>query len=192
MYLIKVSKVLATCHWLTWYHKIGLGRGASWNVGQLQEWLQLIPQDNQCYMGFQNWPYIFPWCWAVIRGSWWGWSEKAMAPHSSTLAWKIPWTEEPGRLQSTGSQESDTTERLHFLFSLLCTGEGNGTHSSVLAWRIPGTGKPGGLPSMGSHRVGHDWSDLAAAGEGGRTLGHPVQFLKISSWWGTCGWVPWS
>ena len=36
------------------------------------------------------------------------------------------------------------------------------THSSVLAWRIPGTGKPGGLPSMGSHRVGHDWSDLAA------------------------------
>ena len=47
------------------------------------------------------------------------------------------------------------------------------THSSVLAWTIPGTGEPGGLPSMGSHRVGHDWSDLAAAvavtliGEGG-------------------------
>ena len=37
------------------------------------------------------------------------------------------------------------------------------THSSVLAWRIPGTGEPGGLPSMGLHRVGHDWSDLAAA-----------------------------
>ena len=37
------------------------------------------------------------------------------------------------------------------------------THSSVLAWRTPGTGEPGGLPSMGSHRVGHDWSDLAAA-----------------------------
>ena len=37
------------------------------------------------------------------------------------------------------------------------------THSSVLAWRIPGTGEPGGLPSMGSHRVGHDWIDLAAA-----------------------------
>ena len=37
------------------------------------------------------------------------------------------------------------------------------THSSVLAWRIPGTGESGGLPSMGSHRVGHDWSDLAAA-----------------------------
>ena len=37
------------------------------------------------------------------------------------------------------------------------------THSSVLAWRIPGMGEPGGLPSMGSHRVGHDWRDLAAA-----------------------------
>ena len=39
------------------------------------------------------------------------------------------------------------------------------THSSILAWRIPGTEEPGGLPSMGSHRVRHDWSDLAAAAE---------------------------
>ena len=53
-------------------------------------------------------------------------SEKAMAPHSSTFAWKISWTEKPGRLQSMGSLESDTTERLHFHFSLSCTGEGNG------------------------------------------------------------------
>ena len=49
-----------------------------------------------------------------------------MAIHSSTFAWKIPWMEEPGRLQSKGSLESDTTERLHFHFSLTCTGEGNG------------------------------------------------------------------
>ena len=42
--------------------------------------------------------------------------EKEMATHSSTLAWKIPWTEEPGRLQSMGSQKSDTTEQLHFHF----------------------------------------------------------------------------
>jgi len=49
-----------------------------------------------------------------------------MAPHSSTFAWKIPWTEEPGRLQSMGLLESDTTERLHFHFSLSCIGEGNG------------------------------------------------------------------
>ena len=52
--------------------------------------------------------------------------EKAMAPYSSTLAWKIPWTEGPGGLQSMGSLESDTTERLHFHFSLSCIGEGNG------------------------------------------------------------------
>ena len=52
--------------------------------------------------------------------------EKAMAAHSSTLAWKIPCMEEPGRLQSMGSQESDTTERLYFHFSLSCIGEGNG------------------------------------------------------------------
>ena len=53
-------------------------------------------------------------------------TEKAMAPHSSTLAWKIPWTEGPGRLQSVGSLESDTTGQLHFHFSLSCIGEGNG------------------------------------------------------------------
>ena len=49
-----------------------------------------------------------------------------MAPHSSTLAWKIPWMEDPGRLQSMGSLESDMTEQLHFHFSLSCIGEGNG------------------------------------------------------------------
>ena len=49
-----------------------------------------------------------------------------MASHSSTLAWKIPWMEEPGGLQSMGSLESDTTEQLHFHFSLSRTGEGNG------------------------------------------------------------------
>ena len=201
-----------------------------------------------------------------------------MATHSSTLAWRIPWTEEPGRLQFMGSQgvghnwsdfactssislwkPSLTTPSLkdvpiYFFFLLdymhfyhytscfvlleiwvlfiFCTlgwvglhilciefsraivGEGNGnplqysclenpmdgeawwaavhgvvksrtrlsdftftfhfhaleeemaTHSSVLAWRIPGTGEPGGLQSMGSHRVGHDWSDLAATAAG--------------------------
>ena len=49
-----------------------------------------------------------------------------MAPHSSTFAWKIPWMEEPGRLQSMGSLESEMTEQLHFHFSLSCIGEGNG------------------------------------------------------------------
>ena len=49
-----------------------------------------------------------------------------MATHCSTLAWKIPWTEEPGGLQSMGSRELGTMERLHFHFSLSCIGEGNG------------------------------------------------------------------
>ena len=81
--------------------------------------------------------------------------------HSSTLAWKIPWTEEPGRLQSMGS---------------LRVGHDWATSLSLFTfthWRrqwqptpvfLPGEsqGEPGGLPSMGSHRVGHDWRDLAA------------------------------
>ena len=74
-----------------------------------------------------------------------------MAPHSSTH----------GRsslvgCSPRGREESDTTERLSFHFSLSCIGEGNATHSSVLAWRIPGMGEPGGLLSMGSYRVRHD------------------------------------
>ena len=60
------------------------------------------------------------------RSNLWRIVEKAMAPHSSTLVWKIPWMEEPGRLQSMGSLRVETTERLHFHFSLSCMGEGNG------------------------------------------------------------------
>ena len=96
---------------------------------------------------------------------------QATAPHSSALAWKIPWTEEPGRLRSMGSlrvgvhgvaksqtQLSDFTFTFHFH----ALEKKMATLSSNLAWRIPGTEEPSGLPSMGSHRVGHDWSDLAA------------------------------
>ena len=79
-----------------------------------------------------------------------------MAPHFSTLAWKIPWIEEPGRLQSLGSLRVSTTEQLHLHFSFHALEKEMATHSSVLAWRIPGTGKPGGLLSVGSHRVRHD------------------------------------
>ena len=84
-------------------------------------------------------------------------SEKAMAPHSSTFAWKIPWTEEPGRLQSMGVAKSRTRlSDFTFIFHFHALEKEMATRSSVLAWRIPGTGKPGGLLSMGSHRVGHD------------------------------------
>ena len=89
-----------------------------------------------------------------------------MAPQSSTLAWKIPWIEEPGRLQSMGSwrvRHDCATSLSLFTFHFHALEKEMATHSSVLAWRIPGMGEPGGLLSMGLHRVRHDWSDLAAA-----------------------------
>ena len=110
--------------------------------------------------------------------------EKAMAPHSSNLAWKIPWTEEPGGLTGCGevngpplqysclgnpmaggawwaavqgvSKSRTWLSDLTFSFHFPALEKEMATHSSVLAWRIPGTG---------SHRVGHDWSDLAAAAD---------------------------
>ena len=75
-----------------------------------------------------------------------------MAPYSSTLAWKIPWTEEPGGCSPWGREESGTTERLHFH----ALEKEMATHSSDLDWRIPGIGEPGRLPSLGLYRVGHD------------------------------------
>ena len=80
-----------------------------------------------------------------------------MATHSSTLAWKILCTEEPGKLQSMGLRRvghllSDFTFTFHFH----ALEKEMVTHSSVLAWRIPGKGGTGRLQSMGSHRVGHD------------------------------------
>ena len=80
-----------------------------------------------------------------------------MATHSSTLVWTIPWTEEPGRLQSMGSLKSwMRLSDLTFTFHFHALEKEMATHSSVLAWRIQGTLEPGGLPSLGSHRVGHD------------------------------------
>ena len=86
-----------------------------------------------------------------------------MAPHSSTPAWKIPWMEEPGRLQSMGSLRvrHDWATSLSLFTFMHWRKKWQPTR--VLAWRIPGTGQPGGLLSMGSHRVGHNWSDLTAA-----------------------------
>ena len=75
-----------------------------------------------------------------------------MAIHSSILAWKIPWTEEPGVLQYMGSQRvgHDLATKSNHLE------EDMATHFSILAWRIPWTEEPGGLQYMGSQRVGHD------------------------------------
>ena len=87
-----------------------------------------------------------------------------MAPHSSTLAWKNPmdggawWAAVHGVARSR-TQLSDFT----FTFPFHALEKEMATHSSVLAWRIPGTRESDGLPSLGLHRVGHDWSDFAAA-----------------------------
>ena len=109
-----------------------------------------------------------------------------MAPHSSTLAWQIPWTEEPGRLQSMGSQRvrHDCQTRLSyftFTFHFHALEKEMATHFSVLTWRTPGTGEPGGLPSMGSHRVGHDGNDLAALGQAWRKQQNTERKLSIIS-----------
>ena len=77
-----------------------------------------------------------------------------MAPHSSTLAWKIPWTEEPGRLQSMGSRRvRHLLSNFTFTFHFHALEKDMATHSSVLAWRVPGTGEPGGLPSIDTTEV---------------------------------------
>ena len=81
-------------------------------------------------------------------------AEKAMAPHSSTLAWKIPWTEEPGGLQSMGSRLSNFT----FTFDFHALEKEMATHSSVLAWRIPGTGE-----LVGCRLWGRTESDMTEA-----------------------------
>ena len=91
-------------------------------------------------------------------------TEKAMAPHSSTLAWKIPWAEEPGGLQSMGF-----IRVRHYwvtslsLFTFMHWRRKWHPTPLLLPGRIPGMGEPSGLPSMGPHRVGHNWSDLASA-----------------------------
>ena len=86
-----------------------------------------------------------------------------MAPHSSTLAWKIPWAEEPGRLQSMGSRRvrQDWATSLS-LFTFMSWRRKWQPTPVFLPGKSQGWGSLG-LPSMGSHRAGHDWSDLAVA-----------------------------
>ena len=77
-------------------------------------------------------------------------TKKAMAPHSNTLAWKIPWLGDPGRLQSMGLLRVGHDERLHFH----ALEKEMAAQCSCL--ENPRDEEPGGLPSMESHRVGHD------------------------------------
>jgi len=87
---------------------------------------------------------------------------QAMATHSSTLAWRIPWMEGPGRLQSMGSLRV----RHDWATLLSCIGEGNGNPLQCSCLENPRDGGAWWLPSTGSRRVGHDWSNWAAAAAG--------------------------
>ena len=78
-----------------------------------------------------------------------------MAPHSSTLAWKIPWMEEPGRLHGVTKSRTRLSD-FTFTFHFHALEKEIATHSSVLAWGISGMGEPGELPFVWLHRVGHD------------------------------------
>ena len=89
--------------------------------------------------------------------------EKAMATHSSTLAWKIPWTEEPGRLQSMGSLRVGHSEPLHFHFSLSRIGEGNGNPLQCSCPENPKDREAWWAAVYGISQSHNDWSDLAAA-----------------------------
>ena len=79
-----------------------------------------------------------------------------MAPYSSTLAWKIPWMEEPDRLQSMGSLGVGHDGATSLSLFTFMHWRRKWQPIRVLAWRIPGVGEPGGLPSRGSQKVGHD------------------------------------
>ena len=90
-----------------------------------------------------------------------------MATHFSTLAWKIPWTEEPGGLLSMGSHRvghdwsnlaAAAAVALVFIVSSPHNGEGNGTPLQYFAWKIPWTEEPGGLQFVGLLRVRHNWA----------------------------------
>ena len=83
--------------------------------------------------------------------------EKAMAPHSNTLAWKVPWTEEPDGWQSMGSRRV----RHNWVTSLSCIGEGNGNPLQCSGQENPRDGGAWWAAVQGSHRVRHNWSDLA-------------------------------
>ena len=127
--------------------------------------------------------------------------QKAMATHSSTLAWEIPWTEEPGGPRSMGLQRvrHDWATSLHSLRTLSPEKE-MANHFSILAWKVPWTEEPGGLWSMGSQRVGHDWSDWACIyiyiyhhyeQTAGRSMNIKIILVGVSGLrqkWGVCYW----
>ena len=110
-----------------------------------------------------------------------------MAPHLSTLAWKIPWTEEPGRLQSMALRKSRTRlSDFPFTFHFHALEKEMAAHSSVLAWRIPGMGEPGGLPS----RVAQSWTRLKRVSSSTRIGSYSLHSQHVEQFQGPCDFLP--
>ena len=113
---------------------------------------------------------------AYPQPCWEGWSNCARARRLAFKRWWAvlwPGKSHGGALCAAVHGVAKSRTRLSdftFTFHFHALEREMATHFSVLAWRIPGTGEPGGLPSMGLHRVGHDWSDLAAAAAAGKLL----------------------
>ena len=121
-----------------------------------------------------TWRAVYIYWWLPSRWKFWFvpsrvWSREGSGTPLQYSCLEIPWTEEPGRLQSMGSLRvrHDWTTSLSLFTFMHWRRKWQPTPLAPCPWRIPGTGEPGGLPSMGSHRVGHDWSDLAAAAAAG-------------------------
>ena len=156
-----------TSTWLlTWWHEL-------WSL------FKVVPSRFlYCKVMMRLFPYSIFWNW-VSKSSpcskqwvysstppWPPFSEKAMAPPLQCSCLENPVDGGASWAAVHGVAECQTRlSNLTFSFHFHALEKEMATHSSVLAWRIPGTAEPGGLPSMGLHRVGHDWSDLAAAAD---------------------------
>ena len=128
-----------------------------------------------------NWSEVGPWLKNFLRFSRWSYREG----NGTSLQYSClenptdrgAWEAAVHGVAKSWTHLSDFTFTFHFH----ALEKAMATHSSVLAWRIPGTGEPGGLPSLGSHRVGHNWSDLAAAaGDHNGQLGLKMSFMFFS------------
>ena len=176
IYVYLSIKILATIYMLGWvYFSPGISQTKEWDIYHLSIYINLFihpPIYIYTHTDTHTHTYIYIYIYILniyIRGG------NGTPLQYSCLenpmdrgAW---WAAVRG-VATSQTRLSDFTFTFHFH----ALEKEMATHSTILAWRIPGTGEPGGLPSVGSHRVGHDWSNLAAAAAA--ELFH----LKTSKW----------
>jgi len=157
-----------------WFHFWAL-RSFSWSVGK-----EVGGTGKMWRQGFSVK------CYAAALGC----PQLPLAPHSSTLAWKIPWMEEPGRLQSMGSLRigHNWAERLHFHFPLSCIGEGNGNPLQCSCLENPRDGGAWWAAVSEVAQSRQDWIDLAAAAAAAAAAidsgSHTLPLISIDPWRG--------